>query len=86
MQRQQDGADGVIVTRVEHFPERQTVWISRFNHNYLRITRMLKCLTMLGLTAEARAFYRCLEQIYREKGDRIGSETFQYWTSAVLPQ
>ncbi|WP_035993168.1 opioid growth factor receptor-related protein [Leptolyngbya sp. KIOST-1] len=85
LQRQEQGSTGAIVTRAEHYPQRQFTWLGRFNHNYLRITRMLKCLTMFGLVAEARAFYQCLQDIYRESGDRIGAETFQYWTNAVRP-
>ncbi len=54
-----------------------------FDHNYLRITRILKCLMTFGLEDEARAFYECLRRIYREDSDQIGDETFQYWTNAV---
>ena len=52
-----------------------------FDHNYLRITRILKCLMTFGLIDEAQAFYECLRQIYREESDQIGGETFQYWTN-----
>jgi elongation factor P hydroxylase len=71
------------VSRLPDYPHRRTEWIQRFDHNYLRITRILKCLMTLGLAEEARSFYQCLQEIYREERDRIGGETFQYWTDAV---
>jgi Opioid growth factor receptor (OGFr) conserved region len=71
---------------IERSPDyliRKQEWLNLFNHNYLRITRILKCLMTFGLMDEARAFYECLQQIYREDSNLIGSETFQYWTNAV---
>jgi Opioid growth factor receptor (OGFr) conserved region len=63
--------------------DREAEWICPCDHNYLRITRILKCLMTLGLRQPALAFYACLEQIYRERGYLIGGETFNYWTSAM---
>jgi Opioid growth factor receptor (OGFr) conserved region len=76
-------AGKVVVSRSEDYPIRRREWICMFNHNYLRITRILKCLITFGLEDEALAFYECLRQIYREDRDQIGGETFQYWTNAV---
>jgi hypothetical protein len=73
----------IEIERSPDYPIRKQEWVNIFDHNYLRITRILKCLITFGLEAEARAFYECLQQIYREDSDRIGSETFQYWTNAV---
>lgn len=83
LQRQESDAGKVVVIQSETYPNRQHEWINRSNHNYLRITRILKCLMMFGLEAEAQAFYQCLSQIYRENNSRIGDTTFQYWTNAV---
>lgn len=58
-------------------------WVRRRNHNYLRITRILKCLVTLGLDQEASEFYGCLEKVYEENSDTIGSETFAFWTETV---
>ncbi|HYX14719.1 MAG TPA: opioid growth factor receptor-related protein, partial [Nostoc sp.] len=69
----------------EDYPNRKGEWVCRFNHNYLRITRILKCLITFGLENEAQAFYEGLRKIYRENSDRIGRETFHYWTIAVKP-
>jgi hypothetical protein len=36
-----------------------------------------------SLKQPALAFYACLEQIYQERSDLIGGETFSYWAGAV---
>jgi hypothetical protein len=71
------------IERSSDYPIRKQEWVNKFDHNYLRITRILKCLMRFGLADEARSFYRCLAEIYRADRDRIGSETFQYWTNTV---
>jgi Opioid growth factor receptor (OGFr) conserved region len=71
------------VERSVYYPIRKQEWVNMFDHNYLRITRILKCLMTFGLAVEARSFHRCLAEIYRADRDRIGAETFQYWTNAV---
>jgi hypothetical protein len=73
----------VFVNCAENYPNRKCEWVCPFDHNYLRITRILKCLMIFGLNDEAQAFYQCLRKIYQEDSDRIGGETFQYWTNAV---
>lgn len=53
------------------------------NHNWLRITRILRSLTLLGLEAQARALYDWLSATHREQRSPISAETFRYWTGAV---
>jgi hypothetical protein len=53
------------------------------NHNWLRITRILRSLRLLGLEAEAQALYRRLEDIHTRRRFPIGDDTFRYWTDAV---
>jgi hypothetical protein len=53
------------------------------NHNWLRVTRILKSLTLLGLRAEAEALYDRLDAFYRGRRFPITAETFRYWTDAV---
>jgi len=78
-----DEQEKIVVTKSESYPVRKQEWVNLLDHNYLRITRILKCLMTFGLNREAQAFYECLRQIYREDSDQIGGETFQYWTDAV---
>ncbi|MGL5034364.1 MAG: opioid growth factor receptor-related protein [Microcystaceae cyanobacterium] len=53
------------------------------SHNYLRITRILKSLRILGLEAEAQLFFGVLKHIYRQQKQNIGSRTYAYWEQAV---
>jgi hypothetical protein len=72
------------VTLSDEFPERKTVWLKPGNHNYLRITRILTSLKLLGLEKDVQAFKKGLDQIYAAEGDRIGSETYRFWENAVI--
>jgi hypothetical protein len=53
------------------------------NHNWLRITRILRSLSLLGLGAEARALYRRLEDFHAGGRFPIDGETFRYWSGAI---
>ena len=53
------------------------------NHNWLRITRILKSLRLLGLEAEAQALYARLHALHGSRRYPIGNDTFRYWTDAV---
>lgn len=75
-------ADGEV-RRAPSFRNRATEWLNPSNHNFRRITRILRCLTSLGLPDEAQAFFRALVTLYREYHDIIGSTTFAYWKDAV---
>ena len=85
LQGGEDNEGQFVVTKSAEYPVRKKEWICPLDHNYLRITRILRCLMVLGLERYAQSFYRCLSQIYREESDRIGGKTFQYWTNAVKP-
>ncbi|MEH2254860.1 opioid growth factor receptor-related protein [Nostoc sp.] len=85
LQRHESNDRRIVISQSEDYPNRKREWVSIFDHNYLRITRILKCLMTFGLENEAQAFYECLRQIYHENSEEIGGETFQYWTIAVKP-
>ncbi|HLO49429.1 MAG TPA: opioid growth factor receptor-related protein [Kamptonema sp.] len=73
----------IEITKSDEYPQRKLEWINRFNHNYLRITRILTSLTVLGLKPYAQAFLKCLDDIYQEESDRIGSDSYTYWKKAL---
>jgi hypothetical protein len=76
-------SDAGRIVEGPNFAERTAnVWAYR-NHNWLRITRILRCLSLLGLEDEARAFYDWLADIYRERSFPIPPDTFRYWTAAA---
>jgi hypothetical protein len=78
-----EGRPDIKVTRGARFAERRDVWLTRGNHNFLRISRMLRSLTLLGLGRHATAFLKSLEGIYSENAHIIGDTTMGYWRRAV---
>jgi len=77
----------IRVTRAPNFAAKAAGWLSPGDHNHLRITRILRCSTLLGLEAEAKAFFDCLSEIYEDEQNQplpaISDETMQYWKEAV---
>jgi hypothetical protein len=78
------GGGTVDVTRAGHFEERSRVWLTTGNHNFLRISRMLRSMTLLGLRDHARALLNQLETIYAEKAETVGTTTMGYWRRAAM--
>ncbi len=77
--------DDGTVSEGDNFAARvPEVW-AHFNHNWLRITRVLRSLTLLGLEDLARAFYHRLDALYRSRRFPIPADTFRYWSEAVRP-
>jgi len=77
-------ADGSIeISRAPDFNERRREWLTAGNHNFLRLTRILKSLRTLGLPNWAQALFASLDQIHRENSHEIGARTFAYWKSAA---
>ena len=80
-------AEAITVTRSSSFAVRSAGWLSASNHHHLRITRILRCLSVLGLEAEAKAFFECLAEIHEEERSKpapaISDETFEYWRAAA---
>jgi hypothetical protein len=64
------------------FHEKSANWLFLGDHNHLRITRILKCLTASGLGAQAAAFLKALLAI-AEPG-KVSEETLRYWKGAVV--
>lgn len=73
------------ITRGPDFPERAENWVTPFNHNHLRITRILKCLVALGLPDRPAAFLHALEAVHREHPRAIGETTLAYWRDGAKP-
>jgi len=66
-----------------NFEERvPDVWAAP-NHNWLRITRILRSSRLLGLAIEAAGLFNRLEAIYSSRRFPITAETFQYWMQAM---
>ena len=72
-----------ILERSKSFEQRSRNWLAPRNHNFLRITRILKSLTLLGCSEYAVVFLRSLEEVYKVHFRIIGEETLTYWRNAV---
>jgi hypothetical protein len=59
-------------------------WLTRGNHNHLRLTRILGCLSLLGLRDHAKALYECLRDLADTPAGRrtITNETLEFWRAA----
>jgi hypothetical protein len=53
------------------------------NHNHLRITRIIRCLRILGLDSEAIAFYNTLSTITTGKKQIVSCRSSDYWRRAA---
>lgn len=75
------GAQELQVVNGPNYPEASRNWVRRFNHNHLRITRILRSLRVLGLENEALELFKALKRVY-EKG-KIGQKSMMFWTRAI---
>jgi hypothetical protein len=82
LQMREAGSE-IQISKAENYPRRSRNWITPSNHNFLRVTRILKSLRLLGLRRPADAFFVCLEQIFRENRAVIGARTFEFWERAI---
>lgn len=74
----------IKILETPEFNARRLVWLTPGNHNFLRITRILRSLQILGLSNWACALFACLSEIYNRNSSIIGAETFGYWKAAYM--
>ena len=64
--------------------QKRAVWTIP-NHSWLRITRVLHCLRILGLEGEGQRLFSCLEELNARGEARIPPSTLAYWRDATFP-
>lgn len=69
------------VKLASNFGQASRNWVTRFNHNHLRITRIIRSLRVLGLEDEARAFFSTLQKVHA--ASNISSKSLMFWTRAA---
>ena len=74
--------DGTVVKESDFWLIKRS-WLRLRNHNFLRITRVLTFLCLVGMEDQAMSFYNCLVEIYKESKFAIGETTMQYWKDAI---
>ena len=75
--------DGDHIVQSSSFGERAANWLTPGNHNFLRLTRIMKSLTLLGVAPRARELLDRLEELYATHGRVIGERTMSFWRQSV---
>lgn len=78
----EDGAKETVV-KGENYGTVSKNWVTHFNHNHLRITRIIRCLRVLGLERQAQAFFYALRKGLPRNGWGVGKTTLDFWTRAA---
>ena len=73
----------VEVCQSPGFPEASQTWLAKYDHNHLRMTRIIRSLRVLGLEMEAQAFYVALREVYRENPKQINEKSLMFWRRAA---
>ena len=77
--RREEGTGQLVPA--DNFAARADEWLWPGDHNHLRITRILKCLTLCGLKSEAQAFLDALSALPDQ--ERVSDDSRWYWKDAV---
>ena len=65
------------------FLKRNNHWIVHYNHNHLRISRILKSLVLLGLSETAKEFHCELIQHLDKNQSKIDRKALDIWRSSL---
>ncbi len=77
-------AERAAIGLAPFFAQRAGAWISPENHNFLRISRILRSLVLAGERDAARALLRCLEGLCAgPHGRAIGAASRGHWRRAA---
>ena len=63
------------------FLERNMYWNSQYNHNQLRITRVIECLRLLVSDEEADNFYDSVLELINDN-NQVNVRTLNFWKNA----
>ena len=72
-----------IIETGEDWEEKSEQWFHVGNHNLLRITRILDCLSTMGLGGHAQSLLEALETVCEEEPGTVGERTLDFWRGAV---
>ncbi|OAG18561.1 hypothetical protein CC77DRAFT_1022115 [Alternaria alternata] len=71
------------IVRTPGFRKKFANWAVQFDHNHLRITRILRSLRVLSLQKEYKAFFAALERAYNDPMISISAKSMGFWRLAV---
>ncbi len=73
-----------LITSSPQFTTQNVRWICEHNHNHLRITRVIKCLSLVGLNELSNATCQFLLSSINNAGLSLSSiPATQYWLNAI---
>jgi hypothetical protein len=58
-------------------------WLTAFDHNHLRITRIIRCLALILSADEARSFHDEIRAMVAAAGDPVNAQSLRYWEDAT---
>ena len=58
-------------------------WLRSYNHNHLRITRILHSLKLLTGADASREFYKALLELHEQCGASVNATSLRFWADAV---
>lgn len=78
------GREGGRIVPAADFPAKRAIFMEP-DHNWLRVTRALTSLRVLGLAEEAERFHEALERLIQSGKARVTAETRAFWRNATFP-
>ena len=71
------------IDRMIAFYEGTDHWLQQFDHNHLRITRILQSIGLLLGASAAQKFYDRLMALHDSAGARVNARSLRYWRDAL---
>lgn len=69
--------------RMVRFYQETDEWLAPYDHNHLRITRIIQCLRILVSPDAAHEFHETIFALQRAAGGPVNSRSIQYWQRAA---
>jgi hypothetical protein len=69
--------------RMLRFYQETRWWLSSYDHNHLRITRILHSLRLLVSPEEAKTFYKAILALNEAAGAPVNTRSLRYWAEAA---
>jgi len=69
--------------RMLAFYEANDHWLIPYDHNHLRITRIIRCLALILGREEAESFHRRIEARIIAAGEPVNVQSRRYWHEAI---
>ena len=76
--------NGATLSKAVNWHERKSEWFTAHTHNSLRITRILKSMTLLGLQKDAAAVLAGIEALCVNETDcGVSEQSRKFWREAI---